>query len=182
MLYKAGRRVVNGPLDCSYVPMQATWLHAAHARAVSAHSDSTIWSEPSAPRDAPRAHAAAAEEGTQSEQVAPTEAPMQQHQPDTTAAAGETGSTPAEDDSPRQPPPASAMLAKNDAQVAAGPPAEEKEAEKVEEEDEEDVDLGPDDWDDILSAWMGAVGLTDMLKASQPAEMATGGDTISFLY
>ncbi|EIE24823.1 hypothetical protein COCSUDRAFT_46959 [Coccomyxa subellipsoidea C-169] len=60
-----------------------------------------------------------------------------------------------------------------DVLVTAGPSAEEKEAEKVEEEDEEDLDLGPDDWDDILSAWMGAVGLTDMLKASEPAEMAT---------
>ncbi len=41
-----------------------------------------------------------------------------------------------------------------------------------EEDDDDDADLGPDDWDDILSAWMSAVGLTDMLKASEETETA----------
>lgn len=131
--------------------MQATWLHAAHARAVSAYPDSTIWAEPSAPLDAPKAQSAAAEAGTQSELPAPTEAPAQL-QPE---------------------PAASAMLAKYDAQHAEENSATET-AKQREKEEDEDLDLGPDDWDDILSAWMGAVGLTDMLEASQPAESASG--------
>ncbi len=70
---------------------------------------------------------------------------------------------------------ASAMLAKYD-EVQHGK-GKGIAAVEEEEDDDDDADLGPDDWDDILSAWMSAVGLTDMLKASEQTESgANSGD------
>ncbi|BDA49260.1 probable selenocysteine insertion sequence-binding protein 2-like at C-terminar half [Coccomyxa sp. Obi] len=159
-----GAESVDGLDD--FEDVLATWLHAAHARAVSAYPDSTIWSEPSAERAAPSAaqNAAAAVTGTQSEPVALIEAPeRQQQQPIADAAEGPSLVDATEAAGPQSCAASAALAECSDVGKSSA-------AVEEEEDGDDDADLGPDDWDDILSAWMSAVGLTDMLKASEQTE------------
>lgn len=138
---------------------QATWLHAAHEQVLGGH----FWG-PAADREgvaaASLAAAAAAESGTQSGQAAPDEDPEAKQGQVPAAAEVRTPRVSAPSMGTQAPPAGAAMLAQYDVQRRADLKEEE------EGEDEGDADLAPDDWDDILSAWMNAVGLTEMLGAA----------------
>jgi hypothetical protein len=119
----------------AFLLLQATWLHAAHERSLKSQPTYLGWAEPvsGAPAESGSGRAPHPQQAAQLPETAAEAAPEQ--------FAREQGAS----------------------QEGKTPASEALEGLEGDDSDDDADLLGPDDWDDILSAWMGAVGLSDKL-------------------